>query len=344
MDMKKTAACLLAAVLMVGTVPEIQAEAATSKVTASAERIRNRNKQHTAEAVEVKKPSEIKIAVKVQHQRLGNDSAIEVRIISPDRSDKYEISLDGGESFADMSAYSIKFVGKPVGEYSVMVRSKNNIELTSKMMNVSVGIAALPDKWFIKVPRILQNPELPTGCEVTSLAMVLQNAGFSATHTELAEKWLDKGEYRASDYRKVFVGEPTSVFAYGCFAGVIERCAKNYIASQGSTAEVKNITGCEPKQLYRYVANGIPVIIWATGNMEECYYDKQWTDKETGNVITWIRNEHCMVLTGYDLDQKLVYVNDPLKGRTAYPMELFEYRFKQMESQAVVILENENDA
>ncbi|MBP0963945.1 MAG: C39 family peptidase [Oscillospiraceae bacterium] len=345
MDMKKTAACLLAAALMVRTIPSVTAEAVTSsKATSSVEAIRRRNKKQTEESVESAKPSEVKISVNVQHQRIENDSIIEVRIISPDRSDKYEISLDGGKRFSDMSAYSVKYVGKPVGEYSVIVRSKSNKELASKAVNVSVGIAALPDKWFINVPRILQNPELPTGCEVTSLAMALQYAGFPATHIELADKWLDKGEYRASDYRKVFVGEPTSAFAYGCFAGVIERCANKYLESRNSSAEVKNITGCAPKQLYRYIANGIPVIIWATGDMKECYYDKQWIDKETGNVITWIRNEHCMVLTGYDFEQKLIYVNDPLKGRTAYPMELFEHRFKQMESQAIVIIpENEND-
>lgn len=342
MDMKKTAACLLAALLMAGTIPSVRAEAAaSSKATSRVEELRQKNKQQTAEPV---KPSELKISVKVQHQKLGNDGAIEVHIISPDRSDKYEISLDGGKSFTDMSAYSIKFAGKPVGEYSVTVRSKSNKELASKAVDVSVGIVALPDKWFINVPRILQNPELPTGCEVTSLAMVLQHSGYNVLHTELAYMWLDKGEYRASDYRKVFVGEPTSAFAYGCFAGVIERCADKYLESKNSSAEVKNITGSTPKQLYRYVANGIPVIVWATGNMEECYYDKQWIDKETGNVITWVRNEHCLVLTGYDFEQKLVYVNDPLKGRTAYPMELFEHRFKQMESQAIVIIsENEND-
>lgn len=343
MDMKKTAACLLTAAFMMGTLPSIRADAAT----AAANRARRRNKQQVTEAVEIVedvKPSEIKISVDVQHQRLANDSIIEVRIISPDRSDKYEISLDGGKSFTEMSAYSVKYIGKPAGEYSVIVRSKSNKELTSKEFDASVGVAVLPNKWFINVPRILQNPELPTGCEVTSLAMVLQYAGFPASHIELADKWLDKGEYRASDYRKVFVGEPTSVFAYGCFAGVIERCANKYLESKNSSAEVKNLTGSTPRQLYRYISNGYPVIIWATGDMKECYYDKQWIDKETGNVVTWIHNEHCLVLTGYDFEQKLVYVNDPLKGRTAYPMELFEYRFRQMESQAIVIIpEIEND-
>lgn len=340
MNMKKISACLLAAFIMAGTVPAVQAEADTSAKITSSDKLRNKKKKK--QPTESVKQSEIKISVNVQHQKVKNDGSIEVRIISPDRSDKYEISIDGGKSFIDMSAYSVIFAGRSVGDYSVIVRSKSDKALTSKQIDVSIGMKALPDKWFIKVPRILQNPELPTGCEVTSLAMVLQHFGFNVYHTELAYMWLDKGEYRAIDYRKVFVGEPTSLFAYGCFAGVIERCANKYLNSKASSLKVENITGCEPNLLYRYVSNGMPVIVWATGNMEECYYDKQWIDKETGNVITWVRNEHCMVLTGFDFEQNLVYVNDPLKGRTAYPMDLFEYRFKQMESQAIVILENEN--
>ena len=38
----------------------------------------------------------------------------------------------------------------------------------------------------IDVPVILQNPELPNGCEITSLTEVLQYLGFQVTHTEMA--------------------------------------------------------------------------------------------------------------------------------------------------------------
>lgn len=340
MDIKKITACLLAAFIMAGTVPAVQAEADTSAKITSSDKLRNKKKKK--QSTESVKQSEIKISVNVQHQKVKNDGSIEVRIISPDRSDKYELSFDGGKSFINMSDYAVKFVNISAGDYSVIVRSRSNKEITSKQVDFSIGTKALPEKLFLKVPRIFQNPELPTGCEVTSLAMVLQHLGYNVYNTELAYMWLDKGEYRASDFRKVFVGEPTSVFAYGCFAGVIERCANKYLSSKKSSLKAENITGCEPDLLYRYVANGTPVIVWATGNMEECYYDKQWIDKETGNVITWVRNEHCLVLTGFDFEQNLVYVNDPIKGRTAYPMDLFEYRFKQMESQAIVILENKN--
>jgi uncharacterized protein YvpB len=42
------------------------------------------------------------------------------------------------------------------------------------------------EKLILDVPLIAQNPELKYGCEVTSLAMVLQYAGIKVNKTELA--------------------------------------------------------------------------------------------------------------------------------------------------------------
>ncbi len=46
---------------------------------------------------------------------------------------------------------------------------------------------------------------------------------------------------------------------------------------------------------------------------------------------------HCVVLTGFDRENKKVYIADPMKGNTEYDMTLFEKRFKDMGSQGVVI-------
>ena len=52
------------------------------------------------------------------------------------------------------------------------------------------GVSAIS----LSVPSILQNPELPTGCEVTALAEVLQFWGFDVCKTELADEWLPRSE------------------------------------------------------------------------------------------------------------------------------------------------------
>lgn len=56
---------------------------------------------------------------------------------------------------------------------------------------------------------------------------------------------------------------------------------------------------------------------------------RSWVVKITGKTITLISNKHCLLLVRYDLDENLVYVNDPLKEITAYNKEVFEKRFYQ---------------
>ena len=48
-------------------------------------------------------------------------------------------------------------------------------------------------------------------------------------------------------------------------------------------------------------------------------------------------NEHCLLLTGYDYEQSVVHIMDPMKGNVTYDMALFNYRFNQIGNQAVVI-------
>lgn len=65
-----------------------------------------------------------------------------------------------------------------------------------------------------------------------------------------------------------------------------------------------------------------------------------WTDEATGNTVSWFGGEHCLLLTGFDKKERLVYVNDPLRRQVTYDMELFEERFEEMNRNAVLIIEN----
>ena len=46
----------------------------------------------------------------------------------------------------------------------------------------------------LPVPLILQNPELPNGCEITSLCMLLRYLGFDADKCLLADNYLPRTE------------------------------------------------------------------------------------------------------------------------------------------------------
>ncbi len=254
----------------------------------------------------------------------------------------YEASVDMKvwQDFSGNTAV-IKNLGK--GMYRVTVREKNNPKNIS-VLDVPVSHTDTKRKNYIDVVPILQKPELPSGCEATSLTMLLNYIGFNVDKLTIADNYLPKGEYRKSDYNKVFVGNPRSILAYGCTAGVIEETAEKYLREHDSENKwkVKNITGCSVETLYSAIDNGCPVVVWASIDMGEIIPDfVTWTDEETGKKISWYGGEHCLLLTGYDMDERLVYVNDPLRGSVSYDMKIFESRFKQMNYNAVIIIPNE---
>ena len=45
----------------------------------------------------------------------------------------------------------------------------------------------------LNVKCVLQNPELPTGCEITALTIVLNYLGYDVDKLTMADKYLDKG-------------------------------------------------------------------------------------------------------------------------------------------------------
>ena len=73
----------------------------------------------------------------------------------------------------------------------------------------------------LNVDCILQNPELPTGCEVTALAIVLNYYGYGVDKCDLSDYYLDKGYIGETNPNDAFLGEPRYDYSYGCYAPVI---------------------------------------------------------------------------------------------------------------------------
>ena len=202
----------------------------------------------------------------------------------------------------------------------------------------------------IEVENILQKPELPTGCEVTSLTILLRHLGYDADKLTLARKYLPKqefywqeGELYGADFRTTFAGDPEYEWnAYGCLAPCIVTTAHNYISANGLKAEVRDLSGTTFDHLLSdYIAEDDPVLIWITyGDLHETYYTDSWTTPE-GKTVTWKAWEHCVVLTGYDYNAGVVYVSDPLAGNTTYDMKLLHQRYDEMGMNAVLVKNEE---
>ena len=84
-----------------------------------------------------------------------------------------------------------------------------------------------------------------------------------------------------------------------------------------------------------YIDKGMPVIFWACINMRKPVTGPEWKLLETGDTFTWISNEHCMLLVGYD--EEGYYFNDPYEnnGVIRYDKELVEDRHRAQRSMAV---------
>ncbi len=186
-------------------------------------------------------------------------------------------------------------------------------------------------KVFHEVDTVLQNPELPHGCEVTGLSMLLSYYGVSADKCELTDKWLRKGAWGQTDFRKAFVGDPRKrVASAGCFAPVIADTANRYLKEGGLTAVARE--GVPFAELLAMVEKA-PVLAWTTMNLEAPYIAQVW--EVDGEEMYWQNYEHCVVLTGYDAEKGILYGTDPLYGPCEYDAKLFSIRFQTMYSQVV---------
>lgn len=194
------------------------------------------------------------------------------------------------------------------------------------------------NRFVLPVNCILQKPELPTGCEVTSLAIALNYIGLSVDKCFLADNFLPKGGIGTVSPWDAFVGNPRDSHSYGCYAPVIVNTASSYLSSVGAKNKYKvsNITGYNRDQLFEILRGGTPVIIWGAINISKAPYPTT-TWHLPRQDVTWLANEHCMVLIGYDLNTSKVIVADPLRGNVEYDMNLFFTRYSQLYSQAVII-------
>lgn len=195
----------------------------------------------------------------------------------------------------------------------------------------------IPDSYVIEgVEAIMQEPELPTGCEVTALAEVLNYLGFDIDKVELCDNFMPVDYEGAVNMYYAYIGDPKSNNGFGCYAPVIVKTAYEYFESVDSPCYAVDITGTDFKYLLFQITQDRPVIVWTTMGQMETYPNYKWT---AGNGEDMVFNDyqHCVAIYGYDLNAGVVYAADPLVGNTTYEISRFETIYDIMYQQAVVI-------
>lgn len=185
------------------------------------------------------------------------------------------------------------------------------------------------------VPTILQNPELPSGCEATSAAMALNYAGVDVSKTEIADEIPKTALYNDSsgaliggDPNSAFIGDPYSSAGYGVYHGPMYNLMKEH------TSNVKDITGSSMEQLQTCIENGQPVVVWASVDMRTVTDGIVW-HLPNGQAYCWKRPEHCVVLVGYT--ESDVIINDPMKGLVKYRKSEFLSAYNALGKQALAV-------
>lgn len=264
---------------------------------------------------------------------------LKVTLTDYDPEKAYLISLDHGGTYTRACGRDTLFEGLSGGYYDVVVKTIGSSE-RSPVLRAFVPYC--PSKGMVNIlaKPILQLPELPTGCEITSLAMALRFYGFNIDKTVLADYFLEKSEYRTSDFNSTFVGDPRSYNAYGCYSPVIVKCARRFLDGTKRHFDVNDLTGCDFEECLGYLNMGYPVIVWVTMGMAEPVENSAvWMNRDNGEIVRWVGNEHCVLLTGYDSHGHIAICCDPMKGRIGYDSRIFKQRFEQMGCQAIAIVE-----
>ena len=158
------------------------------------------------------------------------------------------------------------------------------------------------ENYQLDVKNVLQKPELPNGCEVTALTIVLNFNGIDVTKTELSDNYLPKIDDLSADPNEFYLFEPRNGSGFYCYAGALKTCAEKYLTEKGINKTVEDLTGSDVNTLYGCIRDGRPVVVWGT---------LMWHTPEKNNYGLY-KNLHCLVLTGYT--DTTVTIADPLYG------------------------------
>ncbi|PWI58489.1 C39 family peptidase [Sulfoacidibacillus thermotolerans] len=217
-----------------------------------------------------------------------------------------------------------------------------NSLMKGQLPSASGKFVPMPVRQLLPVKVISQLPELPNGCEVTSLSMLLQFEGIPVTNMTLASEIAraqtplveDQGQVvRWGNPNDGFVGHMSRQPGFGVYNGPIAQLMEKYLPN-----DVLNLTGATKQTILRVLASGRPVEAWTN------VYFRPVTD-----FVTWMSDhgpvrttfdEHAVVLVGYG--KHSVYLDNPLTGEEAERVnaKLFWASWIQMGRQAVTVKQN----
>ncbi|WNS78293.1 C39 family peptidase [Domibacillus sp. DTU_2020_1001157_1_SI_ALB_TIR_016] len=194
-------------------------------------------------------------------------------------------------------------------------RPKESTDPEQKQANVSTE-ANVTEK-ILDAPLINQMPELPRGCEVTSLAMLLQDAGVNADKMTLAKEIKRDLTPMTKQNGKTYFGNPHTGFVgdmysfetpgYGVYNEPIFELAERYLPGK-----VENITGESFDSIINKLKDNKTVWIITNATFDVLGEEEFRTWETPDGPVEITYREHSVLVTGFD--ENYIYFNDPLTG------------------------------
>lgn len=240
---------------------------------------------------------------------------------------------------------------KPSKSVSIQSEASHQIKVSYDQSKKEYYQEPMPEEVKLDVEVIMQNPELPNGCEITSATIILQYLGYDVSKLTMADRYLDQSSHwQGTNPEEMYMGNPR--YSTGpncgwyCLAGPIVEAVNEYLEEEtaktlGEDATVPyqavDFTGISIVELKEQLAAGNPLVIWITmGPFNQPRYISQGYYNEQGEFVPYYTRLHCITVVGYTEDS--YYLTDPIYGRYEISKEKFEDVWTKMGQRAVGIL------
>lgn len=209
-----------------------------------------------------------------------------------------------------------------------------------------------PSSHMIEGVKASLQDTLMAGCETHACTSLLQSLGYDIDEITFANTYLDchyvmedeaTGEKFGPDMNSGFAG--TAYAGWGVYAPAMAKCMNHYLSDVKSTQKAYVIENKTLEELCdEYIDKDIPVMIWATTDMQEPIEYDAWTvdyvdenaKYKKGDRFIWMLHEHCLVLCGYDAND--YYFSDSVVGDIShFEKTLCQKRYEQLGWQAIVV-------
>lgn len=198
-------------------------------------------------------------------------------------------------------------------------------------------------KFVLDVKNIQQNPELPNGCEGTSVAIVMNYLGIDVDKIDFAVNWIPRGKSRVANPWFEFPGDPRDGTGYGCYMPVVCKALSDYLMENNiSGYVVEDLSNTvDLNGLCDLLEDGYPLMVGANGSNKPTTKVYYWQD-ENGNSVEWRNNNHFLVLVGYDKDKNKLAFADPQKQENIiwYDATEWSYHWQERNRQVGRVMQN----